>query len=116
MGGPESLSLLFVYGSLRRGGSAHRLLDGAESLGEARYQGRLHQLGEYPAAVPSRSPGDRVEGELYRLPPGEVEACLGRLDRYEGPEYRRAHVCVKLADGGARECWIYLHRSPGEDP
>jgi len=109
--GTGGLSLVFVYGSLRRGGAAHGRLRGAELIAPARYQGRLYDLGEYPGAVPSADAGDAVHGELYRLPAVGAEALLARLDRYEGPEYRRERARVGLeARGEARECWIYLYR------
>ena len=106
MGGAGALTLLFVYGSLRRGGAAHGLLEGSEEVGAARYQGRLYDLGAYPGAVPSGDAADVVHGEVRRLPAARLEG----LDRFEGPEYSRERVCVRLAAGGVRECWIYLYR------
>lgn len=59
----------------------------------------------YPAAVPER--GARIEGTLYEgLSPRE----LARLDRYEGPEYRRRRVRVDIPGGDPREAWVYLWR------
>ena len=60
--------LVFVYGSLRRGGSAHaRLRPAGQCLGQASVAGYLYDLGPYPAARPARCPRERVQGELYRL-------------------------------------------------
>lgn len=91
---------LFVYGSLKRGGSNHPWLEGARWLGRARLAGhRLHNLGDYPMAVPGRGV---VHGEVY----GVDGAALARLDRLEDvpDEYRRRRC--RLDDG--RRCWVYL--------
>nr|ART40596.1 L120 [uncultured bacterium] len=109
--------LVFVYGSLRRGQRAHpRLRPAAVCLGRASVSGRLHDCGCYPAALPSRRPGERVHGELYRLTRPDV---LAALDRYEdcdpqaphGGEYRREPAAVRLA-GRRLSAWVYWHNGP----
>lgn len=106
---PSITDLLFVYGTLRRGGSAQALLGEAVASGAARYQGRLYDLGPFPAAVPSDDPADIVHGELYAFPREEGAALLPRLDRYEGPDFRRERTLVTSASGEPRESWIYLY-------
>ncbi|HEX4954518.1 MAG TPA: gamma-glutamylcyclotransferase family protein [Thermoanaerobaculia bacterium] len=73
-------ALLFVYGSLRRGGENHRFLDGARFLGEARTEPghQLLDLGRYPGMVAAAE--GRVLGELFEVD-GET---LAALDRFEG--------------------------------
>lgn len=114
---PMPAPLVFVYGSLRRGGSAHaRLHAGAVCLGSATIGGRLYDLGPYPAARPARRPRERVHGELYRL---TRPAALAALDSYEGcdpagsaaPEYRRETVPVEHA-GRRRQAWVYWYARP----
>lgn len=109
--------LVFVYGSLRRGQRAHaRLRAAARYLGPASVNGRLHDCGCYPAAVPSRRPGELIHGELYRLTRPDV---LTALDRYEdcdpqaphGGEYRRERAAVRLA-GRRLSAWVYWHNGP----
>jgi gamma-glutamylcyclotransferase (GGCT)/AIG2-like uncharacterized protein YtfP len=110
--------LVFVYGSLRRGCRAHaRLGRGAVPLGPAAIQGRLYDLGTYPAARPARHPREHVHGELYRL---TRPATLAALDRYEccnpaggGPpdEYRREAVPVDCA-GRRHRAWVYWYARP----
>lgn len=109
--------LLFVYGSLRRGQRAHpRLRPAALCLGRAWIVGRLYDCGRYAAALPSRQPAARIQGELYRL---TQPAALQALDCYEGcdplaprrGEYRREQVAVRL--GGRRlPAWVYWHNGP----
>lgn len=106
---------LFVYGSLLKdcGHDIHRILrDDFVFVGKATYQGVLYNLGMYPAAVASGNPGDRVHGEVYRLP--EPEPVLRYLDAYEGcnraaPYYVRQKALVRLEDGKDIQAWIYLY-------
>ena len=114
---PMPPPLVFVYGSLRRGGDAHaRLRAVAVRLGPASIIGRLYDLGPYPAARPARRPRERVHGELYRL---TRRAALAALDRYEAcdppagatPEYRRETVPVEHA-GRQRHAWVYWYARP----
>jgi gamma-glutamylcyclotransferase (GGCT)/AIG2-like uncharacterized protein YtfP len=98
---------LFVYGTLRRGGPMHALLDpGAVRCGDARMRGRLYDLGAFPGFADGRR-GEKVRGELYRIhDPGLLDA----LDRYEGRAYRRVVREARPADGGDPvAAWVYLY-------
>jgi gamma-glutamylaminecyclotransferase len=93
---------IFVYGTLRRGERAHRLLAAARFAGEALTAPRyaLVDLGPYPALVAS---GDQsVRGELYDVD----EPTLARLDAYEGSPELYARVPIELADGGTAESYV----------
>ena len=112
---------LFVYGTLRAG-CRHPMHDvlrrHAESVGRARFAGRLYHVGAYPAAVPAADASPPVTGELYRL--RDPATLLPQLDRYEGctdspdaaTEYRRERQPVIRADGSAVKAWIYLYNRP----
>ncbi|MBC7366961.1 MAG: gamma-glutamylcyclotransferase [Undibacterium sp.] len=87
------MTTLFVYGTLKRGGSNQAFLAGQRFLGEARTSPgfTLFSLGAYPGLVPS--PDDRVgvTGELWSID----EACLAHLDELEGTAeglYHRASI------------------------
>jgi len=89
------MSLVFVYGTLKRGGSNHAHLAGQSFLGEARTPPgfRLYALDGYPGMV--RLPADRdgVTGELWSV----SDECLARLDELEGLAeglYRREPVTL----------------------
>ena len=108
-------TLIFVYGTLKRGLSNHRHLLGQHFLAEARtaagYQ--LFDLGDYPGMIEAAKAGRSIEGEIW-----EVDAaCLVELDRLEGVDegmYER--VPVRLAEpfaGAAVQ--TYLYRWPVED-
>ena len=100
---------VFVYGTLRRGGSNHFRMAGADFLGEGKISGRMYQIEWYPALVCG---GSRwVKGELYRL----SDSTLGELDIFEGihidplevREYRRVRTMVTLSGGGREEAWVW---------
>ena len=116
-GGTEHL---FVYGTLRAGfgGAMSRLLVAhGELVGKGFFQGKLFLVADYPAAIASADPSDRVAGEVYRLI--SPRRLLETLDRYEGcrhdppdGEYVRSLAPVTLANGAALEAWIYLYNRP----
>jgi gamma-glutamylcyclotransferase (GGCT)/AIG2-like uncharacterized protein YtfP len=107
---------LFVYGSLQPGGTnAHMLsdLDGtwqaASIRGDLNPEGWGAALG-YPGLV-LRDDGEEVRGQLFSS--DELVAHWGRLDEFEGIEYRRTETPVLLADGGSVRAWVYvLRRAP----
>jgi gamma-glutamylcyclotransferase (GGCT)/AIG2-like uncharacterized protein YtfP len=109
-------SLLFVYGTLKRGEENHRWLSvhHPRFLGEARIQGRLFRIkGEsYPGAAPTRS-RRYVRGELYELT--RPDQSLKKLDKFEGTD--EGLFIRKLADVwiGSRKmkAWTYFY--PGRE-
>ena len=100
---------LFVYGTLRKGfhNKYARLLHSrAAFVGRARIPGRLYDLGWHPGAVASRTTGEWVRGEIFRL--ANQSLILPILDAYEGPSFERVSVTAQLDSGRERECWVYL--------
>lgn len=82
-----SKTILFFYGSLRRGGTNHRLIADQTFLGEAvtapKY--RLLDLGKYTGLIRDDANGVAIPGELWEV----TECCLGELDDFEGLDYPR---------------------------
>ncbi|MCU0334785.1 MAG: gamma-glutamylcyclotransferase [Chitinophagaceae bacterium] len=120
MSHPPMCHRIFVYGSLRKGfnSPAYQYISqyfDFESNG--RINGRLYDLGEYPAAVPDT--GDAfIIGELYCIRrTEEFEWALAQLDDYEGihededgpAHYRRELVMVHLPDGSEQQAWVYWY-------
>ena len=74
-------TILFVYGTLKRGLRNHRLIADQEFLGEAvtapRY--RVIDLGLHPGLVTDESNGLAVKGELWAV----SDCCLAELDDFE---------------------------------
>jgi gamma-glutamylcyclotransferase (GGCT)/AIG2-like uncharacterized protein YtfP len=114
---------LFVYGTLMSTarsalgkGMRERLQREARLLGPASTQGRLYDLGRYPALVDSEDPADLVHGEVFALQePGKSFAWL---DKYEGivpgqhghNDYERVERPVRLASGEEIAAWVYFYR------
>src|SRR5690242_20055264 len=101
--------LLFVYGTLKRGGPRHHVLRGQRFLRDAvtRPKYLLYDLGAYPGLVVAEEGGRAIHGELY-----EVERRLiPRLDKIEGAPglYRLEPVEV---EGESAAVVAYVYRRP----
>ena len=118
----DEVSLLFVYGTLMRGGANERFLaspDRARFVEEARVRGQLYDIGEFPALVPAEDdePESWVYGEIYALENPDI--LLKTLDVIEGvneayPErslFRR--ICLTAySDSGEKTVWAYVYNQP----
>ncbi len=105
MSGEVATVAVFVYGTLRRGGSNHRVIaDLLLEVHPASIEGFTLFTGpSYPGARPA--PGKRVEGEVLLLR-NEAEA-LRRLDALEGSLYERVRVEART-DTGMLGAWTYV--------
>lgn len=109
---------VFVYGSLlsrvrgEPGGHERRLLRwSARRLGWATMNGRLYDLGAFPAAALVRRQSCRVHGEVWQV--HEPRRLLAALDTYEEtaatkPLYARVAQPVRLSCGRMVTAWVYL--------
>jgi gamma-glutamylcyclotransferase (GGCT)/AIG2-like uncharacterized protein YtfP len=94
---------VFVYGTLMRGMANHRQLAGLACQGTAELAGfALYDLGPFPMAIASGDPQQRLHGELYAVPPAQLQA----LDRFEGAPRLYQRKRHRLADG--RRVWLYV--------
>jgi gamma-glutamylaminecyclotransferase len=107
-------TLLFVYGTLKRGCRNHRQLADQTFVGDARTAPgfRLYNLGEYPGLVPVPTDRDGVRGEVWSVD----AAGLKRLDRFEGVQeglYRREPIPLEppFAD---QKVHAYIYELPIE--
>lgn len=93
---------VFVYGTLKRGGGNHRLLEasGARFLGNHQIAGTMHDYGAFPAVTLDGS--GTVHGEVYEV----STVTLERLDRLEGTPsfYQRARVSMSTG----MDAWVYV--------
>jgi gamma-glutamylaminecyclotransferase len=102
---------LFLYGTLKRGGSNHRLMAGQRYVGPAATAPlyRLFDLGPFPGLIEDGA-GRSVRGELWDVTP----ECLGALDRFEGIDvglFRRG--AIELADGKQVQGYFYIGSGDG---
>jgi gamma-glutamylcyclotransferase (GGCT)/AIG2-like uncharacterized protein YtfP len=117
----DAIQLLFVYGSLRSGfhGSPafQYIAPYFKKLADGKVKGKLYDLGEYPAALPTTEEA-YIIGELYEAnSPDEFNWAIGQLDDYEGvhPEegevqlYERALTTI-YTDKGEFNAWIYWYK------
>jgi gamma-glutamylcyclotransferase (GGCT)/AIG2-like uncharacterized protein YtfP len=105
---------VFAYGTLRDAACLNELIgnvSGWRVAGEGSIQGRLYDVGEYPALVSSDDAHDRVGGILIEL--DDPEPALKRLDTYEGVEaglYRRELRTVDRSGGTLVDAWVYVYQ------
>lgn len=100
---------VFVYGTLRKGGSNHFRMKGADFMGEGIIAGTIHKIDWYPALVCGGA--GKVKGELYRVCGEHLRA----LDVFEGilpdadepREYRRVKVEVTLETCAKENAWVW---------
>ncbi|MCC6737584.1 MAG: gamma-glutamylcyclotransferase [Planctomycetia bacterium] len=111
------MTLVFAYGTLRRGERSHGMLADAVFAGEARTRPEfeLADLGGHPALVEGGSTS--VVGEAW-----QVDALtLARLDAFEDVPALFRRVTITLADGRAAEAYVMpasaagTKRIPGGD-
>ncbi len=112
---------LFVYGTLRSGlhHPAYEYISNKFVLaGEARVKGRLYDMGDYPAAIPTKDEY-YIVGELYQLKEDQdFSWVIAQIDDYEGvnPEpgepvlYKREMTHVEIG-GKISSAWIYWYNS-----
>jgi gamma-glutamylcyclotransferase (GGCT)/AIG2-like uncharacterized protein YtfP len=110
--GPVDPFLLFVYGTLMRGGRYHRVLEGQRFVGKARTLPHyaLLDLGAYPGLVGGGEDGRRVAGEVYEV----ARALLPRLHAIEGaPELFRLGPVDLEGVGGEVYTYFYQPAAAG---
>lgn len=108
-----SPQLVFVYGTLRRGGSNHFRMAGAEFLSEATVTGRLYRIDWYPGLVLDEAGGE-IHGEVYSVGP-ELLADLDVFEgvsagEVEGSEYRRIESVVMQRNSQPLTAWVWEWR------
>ena len=105
-----SPQIVFVYGTLRRGGSNHFRMAGAEFISSGTVQGRLYRIDWYPGLVLDET-GDEIHGEVYSVDAEQLAA----LDVFEGlsageiegSEYRRVSTTVMQQSSQPITAWVW---------
>lgn len=108
----DRVALLFVYGTLKRGGALHHELQALQArfLGLAKIQAALfHIKGKsWPGAFPSTA-NEYMHGELYKMSkPAET---LKRLDEVEDCKHDllRRELVDAWAGGSKVKAWVYFY-------
>ncbi len=103
---------IFVYGTLRRGGTRDmlRFYDDVKFVSAASVRGWLYDLGAYPGLRCDEA-ADAIAGDVFEVSP----RTLAQLDEWEmidqsapdAGEYRRVRVVAALVGAGVESCWGY---------
>ncbi|MCM3901441.1 MAG: gamma-glutamylcyclotransferase [Pyrinomonadaceae bacterium] len=96
--------LVFVYGTLRRGGARSMSIRFPDSrfIADAKVSGSLYDLGAYPGLLLNES-NSSVIGEVYEVD----DEILNELDDFEASSnYLRKQVEISLGNQ-RRMCWVY---------
>jgi gamma-glutamylcyclotransferase (GGCT)/AIG2-like uncharacterized protein YtfP len=111
-------SLLFVYGTLRKGERAdlskHEKDFGVTYLGVDIINAELYDLGSYPGVKEPRLGAfdvedARVHGDVFRI---EDESIITLLDHYEGYPDLYNRTTAETMDG--RTVWVYTYNGEVE--
>jgi gamma-glutamylcyclotransferase (GGCT)/AIG2-like uncharacterized protein YtfP len=108
---PQAFSrLVFVYGTLRRGGrnDINNLLPAPEYVGMGEVHGVLYHFDWYPGLTLGGEQAVTVVGEVYRIAP-ELEAILDGIEQIvpgADSEYFKREVDVQV-EAGVRQCLVY---------
>jgi gamma-glutamylcyclotransferase (GGCT)/AIG2-like uncharacterized protein YtfP len=109
------MTRIFVYGTLKRGGSNHALLAGQQFLGAACTAPGyiLYLLGDYPGMVRAANDQAGVTGEVWLVD----DACLQQLDELEGVAeglYERAAIQLAAPlNAEPAQAYLYLRNITG---
>jgi len=96
--------LVFVYGTLRRGGARaiSNIFPDSKFIADANVRGRLYDLGAYPGLLLNETNSLAI-GEVYEVD----DEILSKLDAFEASSYYwRKQVEITL-NTHKRMCWIY---------
>jgi len=102
---------LFVYGSLRAGetGEMAALLHRhARHLGTGTIRACLYAVSWYSVAAPCDEPEAVVHGDAFELDAEAADGVLAALDAYEGSDFRRTAVEVRMEDETSVAAQAYL--------
>jgi len=101
-------TILFVYGTLKRGERNFRLLADQEFICEVttapRY--RVADLGPYPGLIRDDANGLAIHGELFAV----SDCCLAELDDFEGVAGPFVREPIEVA--GHELVWAYYLNTP----
>jgi len=102
--------LLFIYGTLRKEGTAHHYMESAEFKANGTISGRLVHVEQSPGLIPCDD--QHVIGEVYLID----DTLLQQLDRYEGchvspPLYLRQEIEVQIDTGEIVNAYKYVFKN-----
>lgn len=116
------MEFLFVYGTLQdpQNQVAQFLQSNAEFYAEGYFHGKLFDLGDYPGAIESKNPEDKVFGSIFKV--RNPDAVFVAIDEYEETgdkfpspnEFIRKKIDVFVSNGEMIPSYVYLYNWPVE--
>jgi gamma-glutamylaminecyclotransferase len=108
----QGKTVLFVYGTLKRGLLNHHLLAGEEFLGEVETEPRYRviDLRHYPGLIVDDASGLAVKGELWSV----TASCLAALDEFEEVSHSFARRPVRIPGRGLVQAYFWNRRVPSD--
>lgn len=103
------MSILFVYGTLKRNMRSHHILANhkvsflRESSTQPKYH--LYNLGWFPGMVIDEDVDGGVKGELYEV----TDDCIKQLDVYEGIPNLFDRKEIELEDSSKAISYLYMN-------
>jgi len=105
---------MFVYGTLLHDDILRKLIGVVPPSQPATLQGfRRMRMLDRPWPVIRPAPAAKVSGRILT---GLKRGQLRQIDRYEGKEYKRKRVRVRLPDGRHCNAWAYVAAAGGGEP
>jgi gamma-glutamylcyclotransferase (GGCT)/AIG2-like uncharacterized protein YtfP len=112
------LKLLFVYGTLKKHGQKVDIsINNLELrfVGYGRIEAELFDLGDYPGAIDTKSVGNYVYGEVYKI--NQFNEIIKKLDEYEDyypndPDnslFIRKITTVEMEEGKELIAFVYFY-------
>ncbi|MEK6793176.1 MAG: gamma-glutamylcyclotransferase [Spirochaetota bacterium] len=96
---------LFVYGTLKKGHSNHRLLSGSRCIGTGHTLRKYTMYADGIPYVKSTPATSVIQGEIYRI----TDEILERCDALEGhPRWYRRKQTLVQTDGKPTCAWLYF--------
>jgi len=108
-------TLVFVYGTLKRGGDNHCWIEDQQFVGEALTAPiyRMYELEGYPGMVRSPVGGLSIQGEVWSVNEAGL-TMLDSLEDVEGGEYERVAVLLEGEFATQHvESYLYLRSVEG---
>jgi gamma-glutamylcyclotransferase (GGCT)/AIG2-like uncharacterized protein YtfP len=111
--------LLFVYGTLLNEKNEYSafLKKNCLYVSEAKFMGKLYDLGDYPGALAMNNAVFFVYGSVFEMK--DPEKVLKTLDEYEGfgDEYEQPNLFIRElttveTPDQLLTCWVYLYNLP----
>lgn len=109
------MTCLFVYGTLLQSldnPMSRFLKNHSEFLGKGFINGKIYDVGAYPAAILSDLKTDKIYGTVLKIT--DAEKTFEVLDTYEGledspPLYLKKSISVHLENKSCVKAWVYIY-------